>query len=101
MDRRKFIKGLMAAAVASQVPFTLAQAERVPTMLVNGLPPNSIEDAGNGWYRLIWVQSHSDTYSFEPPAEVSSTFVWGPQLEATKEEDGPITISLYAKIPDG
>jgi len=100
LNRRQFIKGLMAAAVASQVPMSFETAEQLaeflhPQLFVNGQPPTGVQDVGNGWYRLWWQMKSPDVIHLNTKLDNAAL------IDLTKnpyvEKGEPVTMSLYAK----
>ena len=60
MNRRDFIKGILAAAAAAQVPISVAAAEEA----ADALATTAIEDYGNGWYRVSMTVDDSTVSAY-------------------------------------
>ena len=99
MDRRDFLKGILAAAVAAQVPMSLSEAGQIakllpPELLVNNQAPTGIIDAGNGWYRMWWNLPSPDFIQINTRLN-NKTLLYLSTAEGKRGE--PVTFSLYAK----
>jgi len=110
MNRREFIKALMAAAVASQVPMSFETAEHLvdslpPDLFVNGQVPNGIHDVGNGWYRMWWQMESPDVIHLN--ARLDNAAMIDLTNNPHVEKGEPVVFSIYAKdgrpdkAPDG
>ncbi len=99
MNRREFIKGLMAAAVVSQVPMSFETAEHLadalpPGLFVNGQVPTGVTDVGNGWFRMWWDMSSPDFLHINTRLDDKAML----DMTTSKVKSGePVTFSLYAK----
>lgn len=91
--------GSNAAATFDLSNGTISQVERAGTTA-------SIQDAGNGWYRLLLTATPTLAHNFAPqvvrynPAGngVGGVFIWGSQINLTPMEGG-VTSSLSTYYP--
>lgn len=115
MDRRSFLKNLVASAIATQLPgLPKAQAAALETSAtnaligtdVNGRPPDSlsIQDMGGGWFRHVArFRSVGDGESFSISFAGNGLYV-GEDEHASAGYDAPgsgdFVVSFDAKVED-
>jgi len=94
MNRRNFLKGIIAAAVVAKVGFYAVVDKIIPPsyaepyVIANGASASGFTDAGNGWYQC-WA-----TWSGDPDMTNS---VWVKSILNRETNEYPIPVAQFTR----